>query len=293
MTAGFGVDPTKNGSGVITSGTSAQDIRKVWAGLYTKGVISGGVVSLSSASMTYTVTAGVAAIPVGTGETVLAPIPATTINAASVPVSGSRVDVIFAKQKLPTVDGSSDIVVDYGPTLPPNAVLLNQFTQPAGATTTSAGSKSAPIDYSIPYGAGLGILHRAQWTTSGDLPNTSTLWGSAQVYLPTDRWVRYSLHGTLNASGAVGFDNSKYVEYAFIPRLDSNPVVGWNSPGLTQGWSIYQFATIDAMTAGLHTVDIKMFRGGGSGTAQTHYGTYGEFIHKGIEFIVEDLGPVV
>lgn len=293
MTAGFGVDPTKDGSGNIISGTSAQDIRKIWGGLFTKGVISGGVVSLSSALMTYQVSAGVAAVPVGSGETVLMPIPATTINAAPVGPSGERVDVIYAKQKLPTTDGSSEVEVGYGTTLPDRAVLLNQFTQPANATVTSVGTKSGFIDYSIPYGSSLGVLHRAQWNTNGDLPNAATTWGSAQIYLPTDRLVRYTVHATLNAKSAAGFDNSKYVEYAFIPKLDNNTVIGWNSPGLSQGWSTYQFSTVDAITAGLHTVSMKMLRGGGTGTAETHYGTYGEFIHKGIEFLIEDIGPVV
>lgn len=288
MASGFGVDPTKNGSGVITSGTTAQDIRKIWSGLYSPGIISGCVITRSSSAMTYTVSAGVACIQMSSGENVLVPVPATTVTAATVPAGASRTDIIYAQQRTPAVEGDSNIIVTYGTTLPARAIKLDQYSQPAGATNTNAGSRSAFLDFAIPYGSGLGNLHYHQYTTNGFLPNNLTYIGNGNIYLPTDRTVTFSVRATLYADGASGFDNSKYCEYGFSVVVDNNEVMLWTTPGLHQAWASYSFSRTAGLAAGSHTVKLGVYRIVGPGQGVCFYG----FNRHGIEFSVDDAGVI-
>jgi hypothetical protein len=293
MTSGFGVDPTKDGSGNITSGTTSQDIRQINSGLYSPGIISGCKVSVSSASMTYTVSAGVACIQMSSGENVLVPVPATTINAAAVPSSGTRTDYIYVTQHTPAIDGDSNVVVTYGTSTPARSLTLDQFLQPAGATTTSSGARNGALSYSIPYSGGLGRLHYYQHAYNGTLRSSPMEWvGNGTIFLPTDRMTTWRVHGVLSALNAAGFDNSKYCEYGFLPTYDeTNTWVIWTTPGLHQAWqTVYWEATIP-MTAGLHTVKLGMTQMVGPGTVYCHYGPdsngYGR---RGIEFEIIDAG---
>lgn len=292
MTAGFGVDPTKDGSGNITSGTTSQDIRKVNAALYGPGILSGCGVTLSSAAMTYTVAAGVVAIPMATGEVVLAPVPATTINAATVPSSGTRTDIIYVKQNTPSIDGNSNVVVSYGQTLPAQAQKIDSYTLPAGATTTSAGSRAAFVDFSIPYSGGLGRLSYYQHAYNGTLRSSpAERVGNATIYLPTDRMVTWKVTAVLSAVNAAGFDNSKYCEYGFLPNFDGTDWVYWTTGGLHQAWQTFFWQATIPMAAGTHTVNLGMQQVVGPGTVFCHYGPDNQGLgRRGIEFEIVDAG---
>src|SRR5215217_2900790 len=156
MAVGFGVD--KNASNI---GTTSSDIRKINGGLYTPGIISGCTVSVVGSN--YVVTSGVMAVKITTDEIVLAPVPAKTIP---IPTIGTRTDIVYAKQRMPSTDGGlNDVLVDVDTTgtLPSRSVLLKKYSVSSGNTPTINGS----VDYSILYGANLGVLHKWQNTFSG------------------------------------------------------------------------------------------------------------------------------
>jgi hypothetical protein len=298
MTSGLGVDPTKSGT-TITSGTTSQDIQQIFGGLYTPGMVSGGTVTTSPSAMTYTTTAGVAIVPMATGQNVPIPVPATTITALAVPASGTRTDIIYAQQRTPAIDGDSDVIVNYGPTLPARSVALKTYTQPAGATNSSAGAVSGDIIYSIPYGASLGQLHFYNWTTPGALPTAGiTRVGAGTIFLPTDRLVNWKVVCVMYAMNATGFDNAHYSEYGFLPHFDGPSGTGdfvlWTTPGLHQAWATYTFEATIPMAAGTYNVNLGMLRIVGPGTPATHYGGDSQgFGRRGIEFTITDVGVLV
>lgn len=298
MTSGFGVDPTKS-AGVITSGTTAKDIRLAFGALYTPGLISGGIVTTSSSAMRYTVSAGVAVVETAPGskENIIIPIPATTLNVPTVPAGAPRTDVVYAIQRVPSVEGDSEVVVTYGPTLPQRAVLLYSFAQPAGATVTSAGTKNGFIDYSIPYGASLGTLHYYQHKLNGTFtaaqsPEINRI-GAGTIYLPTDRMVNFKVSAVLSATNANKFDPNAYCEYGFLPSWGGGDICIFTTDGLHQAWATYSYDVTVPIVAGQYPVNLGVTRMVGPGIAQCHYGPDSVgFGRRGIEFTVTDAGPV-
>jgi hypothetical protein len=301
MTVGWGVDATKSGS-VVTSGTLASDVRKVWGALFTAGIISGCGVTTSSSQMDYTVTSGVVAIQTAVGEVVMAPVQGTTVPTGAAPGTGSRVDVIFVQQRFPT-DGDSYVSVRVLPfaneaavALPPNSQELKRYLVSAGQTNTNAAVFIGDIDYSIPYGSSLGVLWEYKDTYNGPLPAVGSpiqRKGHKTIYLPTDRRLRFSIQSTLYAIGAVGFDNSKYCEYGFLPSIDGGDFVLWTTPGLHQAHATYQWVGYFNATAGNHDVNFGGFHASGPGQAFQLAGVHGGFGRTGTVFTVEDAGPVV
>jgi hypothetical protein len=282
MTIGFGVD-----KGTNNQGTTSADIRKIFGGIYTPGIISGCTVTTNSTQ--YIVSAGVAAIKIATGEIVLAPIPAISIT---IPTTGARTDIVYAKQRLPSIDGGlSDVLVGVtSGALPTQSVLLKKFSVSSTNIPTQTGSQ----DYSIPYGASLGVLHKWQNTYSGPLSTTLLREGHGTISLPTDRRLRFSISALLYAEGASGFDDAKYTEHYFLPNIDGGDFVIWTTPGLHQAWATYNFEEFINVTAGTHTVNLGSGRMVGPGRACTFYGLDGNgFGRRGVYFQVEDAGPVI
>lgn len=291
MATGIGVDPTKDGQGAILSGMSSQDHRTVLGSLYSPGIISGGVVSTSASGMTYSVTAGVAAIKITTGQVVLAPIPATTITAAA--ASADRVDVIYARQNFPA-DGNSNVVVSYGTALPANSVELARYNVKTGIASTSATTLAGVRDYSIPYGATLGVLYTWTNTYSGILSANLLREGYGSFSVPTDRRIRISVSALLYADGASGFDNARYTEHYFLPNIDGGDQVIFTTPGLHQAWGTYNWVHYMNVSAGTHTTNLGAGRMVGPGRACTYYGLDGNgFGRKGVQYIIEDAGVVI
>lgn len=293
MASGFGVDPTKDGTGAITSGTTSQDIQQIYGSLYTPGLVNGAQITTSASNMTYSVAPGVGVVPVSTGNNIPIPIPATVVN-ASPGGSATRTDIIYAQQRLPSIEGDSNVIVNVGPTLPARAITLGTYTVPANATNTNAATGPGDITYSIPYGVGRGLLFQSIYSTSGTLSNNLTRWGYGSIFLPTDRRLRFKISAVLYANGASGFDNAHYCQYYFLPDIDNNDMVIWDTPGLHQAWATYNFDYDLNVSAGHHTVNIGMGRKIGPGTAGTFYGTDGQgFGRTGIVFSIEDIGVVI
>lgn len=290
MTSGFGVDRSADG----TSGTSSSDIRKIFGGLYTPGVISGSTVTTSATLMRYTVAAGVAAISTGSGEIILAPIPAGSVTASAAPVSGTRTDIIYAQQHYPSIEGDANLVLGVDTALPARAIQLAKYIVSAGDTNTDQTVRTGGVDYSIPYGANLGLLHRYQDTTNGSYPNSMTRKGHGTIYLPTDRRIKFEIKTVLYAVGAVRFDDTKYCEYGFLPSIDGGDMVLWSTPGLHQAWQTLTYSVYRNVTAGTHEVNYGQFRIVGPGTAGSAYGVDGlGYGREGTIFTVRDDGPAI
>ena len=288
MTSGFGVDKGADGSG-----TTSSDIRKIQGGLYTPGIISGCVVTTSPSSMQYTISAGVVAIRVATGEIILAPVPQTTIPTST---SSSRTDIVYVKQRYPSIAGEGDanIVVGVATALPDRSLELRRFILSAGQTSTSQAVVTGGINYSIPYGASLGVLHEWQNTYDGPISIPVLREGHGSFTLPTDRRVKFSMTIVLSALNANGFDNSKYCEWLFLPTIDGGDFILWCTDGLHQAWATYHFEHYLNLSAGTHTTSIGAGRMVGPGSALQHYGLDpGGYGRRGQYYLVEDAGPIV
>lgn len=279
MTSGWGVDATLNGSGVVTSGTTAADVRKVWGGLYSPGIVTGCTVSTSASAMQYTVTSGLVAIKTSTGEIIMAPVQGKTITA---PAATNRTEIIWARQKFPA-EGSSDVEIESGTVLPPNSVALKRYVVTAGQTNTNAAVQSGGIDYSIPYGSSLGILHQHR-NTDNTWFTASAPFGTKAIYLPTDRLVRVSLLTCVSAASA------EYCEAGFDFKLDGVKKWKWNTTVLSNAWATYFWSDTLVIPAGQHTVSYDRYRAAGTGNPWHHY-VAGDA--SGSLFTVEDIGPSV
>lgn len=289
MTSGFGVDATADG----TSGTSSSDIRKINGGLYTPGIISGCAVTTSASAMSYTIASGVVAIRCATDEIILAPVATTTISTPAAPTTGSRTDIVYVQQRYPSIEGDANLVVAAGTTLPARAVELRRYIVSAGNLNTNATVATGGINYSIPYGASLGVLHRWQNTYSGLLSTALIREGYGQITLPTDRRVKFSVNALLYAAGASGFDNSKYTEHYYLPNLNGGDMVIFTTPGLHQAWGQYYWEHTVDVSAGTWPVNLGSGRMVGPGQAATYYGVSSGFGRTGVVFTVEDMGPIV
>jgi len=285
MTSGFGVEATVDGGGVVTSGTTSSDIRKIFGALYTPGIMQGGVVTTNATLMRYQVTAGVVAIRTSTGEIILAPFDATNVTTTAAPGSGSRVDTIYVQQRYPSIEGDSNIFVGVaaGTALPARAVALKKYTVSAGNTNTNQAVQSGGIDYVLPYGASLGVIHKHQNVANGTFSSTSSAWGIGSFYVPVDRLIEVSILTNLSCP-------SGYVEVAFDFVMDGAKKWRWNTPGLTVANSSYFWSDTIVATAGTHTVGYDRFGSGGSGTPFHHF--QGAAL-QGTKFTVRDLGPVI
>jgi hypothetical protein len=206
--------------------------------------------------MSYTINSGVVAIKTATDEIILAPVATTTISTAAAPGSGSRTDIIYVQQRYPSIEGDANIVVGVGTVLPARAVELKRFVVSAGNTNTNAAVATGGINYSIPYGASLGVLHRWQNTYTGLLSIPLLREGHGTFTVPTDRRVRFSVNALLYSSGAVGFDNSKYTEHYFLPNIDGGDMIIFTTPGLHQAWAQYYWEHTINVSAGTHTTNL-------------------------------------
>jgi hypothetical protein len=268
MTTGWGIDPLKSGS-TVTAGTTAADFRQIQGGLYSPGLISGGKITRSASALSYTVSAGVAAFPIVTGtapQTVLGPIPAQTVNTTA-PSSGTRTDIIYAQQRIVSVEGDPQIVLGVGTSLPARAVMLDSYIVSSTNTNTNAAVKTGNIVYSIPYGASLGRLVNitSMFNTNFNITAASTL-GSGTFFLPTDRLVQLSLTVSVSANLAVGFDNTKYCEAGYDVFFDNVKMYSWSTMGLHQAWQEINWNDYIQFTAGSHTIRVEQYRAQGPGT---------------------------
>jgi len=303
MTTGFGADPLKDGNGIVTVGTTAEDIRQITGSLYSAGLISGGVVTTSPTALTYTVSAGVAAFPIVKDtstpykpynqRTVLGPIPATVLTTTA-PTSGTRTDIVYAQQLTPAADGDANIVVKIGTTLPARAVALGTYTVSYNNANSNAFVKVGNIDWSIPYGASLGRLvaqnsyfNSPFGITTGNPTGRSTV-ASGAFHVPTDRLLSVQLTVAVSSENAVGFDNARYCEAGYDIFWDNVKLVTWTTMGLHQAWQEVNWDIDVSTNPGSHTIRVEHFRAKGPGTPRGR-GAAGSPYAR---LMVTDIGPI-
>lgn len=295
MTTGFGIDPVKNAQGVIVSGTSAADIRQITGALYTPGLISGGIVTTNASEMKYSVSAGVACVRIATGQNVLIPIPAVSSLPTTAPTAGTRYDYVYAQQLTPSTDGSSEVVVRVGTSVPSiRAVKLGQYLVSATNTNTNAAIALPGVDYSIPYGGSLGEIFKgvsAQTGVVAEPNNTDVYMTPGTITLPTDRRLQFTITVCSSVSDGSDGNINDWLEPQFSPQLDNvdQGRMIWRATGT---WSVNQasFDSIATVSAGTHTVRVK--RNVFSRSATRRLALHANPINS-VVFTVTDLGVAI
>lgn len=302
MATGFGVDPTKRNDGVITSGTTSEDIRRIIGSLMSPGIVGDtGLVTLSKTDMTATVSAGSVVIPTGSKEAVIAPIPNTKVS-LSAPASGTQSWKIYVKQNFPNIDGDSEVIVTAttGIVPPTNTLILDVIDISAGMTVASGGVSSYDKRFSIPYGSNGGALGWFTDTSNAIVDSANDRWVHSWTHnfnLATDRKVKVEVSPTLSAvradkvTAARIWNPDDYTEMAYRVDIDGRTVVRFNTPGLSRSWSTYYFQHYENLRQGSHTISIYMARvSGGAGYPKRWYS--GSDINPGTKYVLRDAGPM-
>lgn len=307
MPTGVGIDAMTVG-GNIVGRTALDDRLLVRSGFHNLGIVMGCRVTGSATAMAYVIDSGADPVSVavasrgGADGATTFPITSGTVTTSAAPASGSRIDLIWARQNDPS-KGDADNLVTVGvtqgnaaptpvaPALPAGAVELARALVPSGATRGSA-TTLTPGPHAIPYGTSLGVLHTATDTASTALTfGATTERGKATIVLPTPRRVEFVLRPTV-ATATAGQTGSML--YSF--RLDGVDIVAFEHE-LTHYWKTGLIAFDVTVPAGEHTVSYteKFHSRSSSGvTASKKYGpvggNWGALSVAGTIFKVADLG---
>lgn len=257
MATGWGVDATKNASGVVTSGTSAKDIRSVVDGMYNQGILKGCVVSRSSSDMSYNISSGIICNSFGGTESVLMPVYATKVKVAANTGSSSRIDYVYVKQNIPTVEGNSNIVVGVTNTEPASSdrrFVIRKMVVPAGATKTSSASFSGSINYSTPYGQSGRLLVNARDTYNGQIKNRSLNDLGGSFSLTTDRLLRVDMTVTVDLeTGFQGYDRLSNLIY-----VDGVKRASFSTGSIDMGsYTTHSWSWYVQVARGEHNITVK------------------------------------
>ena len=259
MTTGWGVDGVKNAQGIVTSGTSALDIRTINSALYNQGIMYGCVVNTSTTAMTYTIERGVVSNALGWGEHVMMPINKTTITVPKNTGTTTRTDYVYVKQNMPDKDGNNNIV--FGISNSPidtydRRLVLRKFLVPAGATTTSKATRQGSVDFATPYGQAGRLLVNKVDTYNGLLRNRQINEMGGDFSLTTDRIIRTDITvthdmepgqtGSDRLTAEIWVDNIKRATFS-TGKIDTETYT-------TTSWTwFYQ------LYRGEHNVTVKMY----------------------------------
>lgn len=293
MATSWGIDHINNAGEII--GTSSKDVRHIWHGLYSPGVVSGCNVTTSTTAMTYTVALGVAVIRMVFGENVIAPVPAATLTVSPNTGTTARTDIVYVIQNTGALNTVS-LGVAEGTAIPKYSQALATFSTSAGATTTSQSFFQGSVPYSVPYGANLGLFYKATDTSTANIAKGSAVTVAAGSFtLSTDRKCVFMADLNISArrpdnTAAVGFDNSAFVTLKVQVLIDGVWKFSFETPGLSQAWGMHHFEEYYNLKAGQHSVTFKYFYDTtqGPGLIRRHYsGTNGS---TGNSFAVRDGG---
>lgn len=302
MATGFGVDPTKRNDGVITSGTTSEDIRRIIGSLMSPGIVGDtGLVTLSKTDLTATVSAGSVVIPTGSKEAVIAPIPNTKVSLGA-PIAGAQSWKIYVKQNFPSTDGDSEVIVaaTSGTVPPNNTLILDVIEISSGMTVASSGISRYDKKFSIPYGSNGGAIGWFTDTSNAILDSNHNEWVHVWTHnfnLATDRKIKVEISPTLSAyradkvTPARTWNPDDYTEMAYRVDIDGRTVVRFNTPGLTRSWTTYYFQHYENLLQGSHTLTIYMARvSGGPGYPKRWYS--GSDINPGTKYVLRDAGTM-
>lgn len=292
MTTGLGIAPTAAGVG-----TDALTLRKIQDALLDPGVITGLVVTTTTA-LTYEIAEGVAAVSRGSADgVVLAYTPAVTVTTTAGPASGSRIDRVWIRQHDPN-QGDADNAVEVGvtqgtaaaspaaPSIPAGAQEIARYLMPAGATATTSATRQGSVAYAIPYGGTLGLLIDYTDTDNGtahkDTPYTVL---TQSFYTPTDRVVSAKIITTCVSCNQDGTNGTTPASLYQELIVDGSRIVAWEQDLPIQIAGSRMFEWSFPVTAGTHTLKYTQKRG--VGNAFKHYYSAGRWAGTRVQLLDE------
>ena len=224
-TTGFPVPQDGSGNG-CTAAMMRRIVASHWA---TDGVVDGMRVS-GGTSMEYTVSPGVAVIPMGAnrsqgyveaycegGRVATTPNPGTTPRVDAVWVMAH--DLTFGDaDNLVTlgVTQGAPAVAPKAPSIPTRATLICDVQVPAGATSTAGAVTYGSYHSAVPYGTAGGILLDKVDTSGAQVAAAqSYTFATGSIYLPSRQLVSVHLTATLRAVSPTTHDweGSGYVDW--------------------------------------------------------------------------------
>lgn len=267
MATGFGVDPTKNAQGVITSGTSSRDLRVVVGGMYNQGILRGCEVATSTSGLEYKISGGSCILSIGNGggiagpsgneEHVMLPIYPTTVTTTASGAS-PRTDFVYVKQNIPSIDGNSNIVYGVTSTRPgtyDQRLVIQELHVPANMTgNTSKAVKVIDRNYATPVSTGGKYLVDKRDTYDGllNLRDLNDL--GASFYLATDRLIRVDFTVTVDCDFNDGIQEALY---SFI-HIDGVRRATFSTGKIDDGWTkTISNSYLTTLSQGNHNITLK------------------------------------
>lgn len=288
MTTGFGVGPDANGNGTTTDDiqriTSAEYI---WPGIINRGNVTG------TTSMKYRLDGGAAIIQVGPEAKVKVPLFAQDIPTEPAPATGSRTDIVYVKQNFPATDGNNLVVVGVAQTLPSNALELQRFNVPAGATSTNQCTPTGNKIYTRPVGAQFGVLFSAVDTDGTEhAPGQTITRGAGSFNLWTDSDVELKLSSCISSTDVNGQVKDEVGSVMYQIYIDDILQYSWERR-FDKFWESKEFSRLVTLPQGRHTVKYtaatRYYDGSNSGKWKVRYGSAFKFsgddfrvIHRGV-----------
>lgn len=286
VSVGFGMGPDQNGTS-----TQPENIQVITAAEYANpGILAGCEVSTGT-DMRYKVAAGAVIIALDKSHYVKCAVDEQYTAPVTAPATGTRTDIIYVKQNLPTANGNNAVVVGVGATLPVNAQEIARYTVSAGATASNQFTRTGNTIYARPIGGMLGLLGDAVDMDTSEHTSELLTRGSVSIYVPTDRYCELSLASCVSTSDTNGnvFDETGSVVYKFYQ--DGNLIATWERP-YNRYWDIKQYVRGVTMQAGRHTFSYTVQRrfvpSGASGKWKVRYGYTEKF--PGDYFAITDRG---
>lgn len=291
MSTGFGVPGDQNGNS-----TTPDDIQVITGAEYvSSGILAGCQVSTTSATnpMGYKVADGAVIITLSTGRKIKVPVAGQTIPTTAAPATGSRTESVYVKQNFPGTDGNNAVVVGVGASVPANAVEIDKYTVPAGATSSSQFTRVSNTKYALPVGGTLGALAGFVDKDNSQHEGEVLTRGAVSFYVPTDRFVEVSMKSCVSTSVAAANGttptDSGSVLYTFY--VDGKPVHYWER-GYSTLWEAKHNEFGYTLNAGAHTmhytVERRFMPAGGSGKWRVRYEQGG--MYPGDVFTITDRG---
>lgn len=257
---GFGVEPTKDGSGNITSGTSSKDMRWIISGMYNQGILRDCFITTSTSGLTYTIGPGSVVNSIGPAEPraehVMMPVYGGNITTTAGGAS-ARTDYIYVKQNLTTVEGNSDIV--YGvtsvkPSTYDQRLVIATFDVPANMTKTSQATMQVERNYATPISIG-GKYLVAKHDPFNDLMKNRELNDLGATFsLHTARLIRCDFTVTIDSDVGAGVNEA----LQSMVYVNGTKMATFSTGRIDQSWTqTISNSFLLTLPAGRHNITLK------------------------------------
>lgn len=258
---GFGVEPTKNAQGVITSGTSSKDIRWIVSGMYNQGILRDCFMMTSTTKLEYTIGSGSVVNSIGSAapaeEHIIMPVYGGIVT-TSAGGSSPRTDYVYVKQNLPHVEGNSDIVYGVMNTPPgtyDQRLVIAIFDVPANMTRTSQASMRVERNYATPMSIGGKYLVAKVDTYHGKIANRTLNDLGGSFSLHTSRLIRVDFTVSVDAeAGANGIEEALY-SYIYVNGVRR---ATFSTGRIDHSWyTTHSYSYLLTLPAGTHNITLK------------------------------------